>query len=294
MGREGGIIIPMRILSKKGDADMSGIVLHEYEIKIKGVKKKVVYHFSDVHITESDSLCSEAEIEKLKEDTERWLEIRARFAKKYGEPCDERQQITGTEHFENMLSMANADGDIVCIAGDLFNSVKSSALRTYEQVFSNTLIPYLYVAGNHEQMKDIPDDCAMAEIKKPIIYVDLGDLIFVGVNNSQRIITREQIDKIKEILALGKPVIIVMHIPILTEGNEQLEACSEYFKMNVGDVPAENHEFVEFIKQNDEQIAAIFAGHLHFKNNFAITPRLTQYVSSQGILGNVNRYVIGE
>ena len=273
---------------------MSGTVLHEYEIKIKGVKKKIVYHFSDVHITESDALCSEAELAKLKEDTERWLEIRARFANKYGEPCEEEQQITGTEHFEKFCSMANADGDIVCIAGDLFNSVKSCAIRQYEKIFASTPIPYLFVAGNHEQMKDIPDDCAMAEIKKPIVHVDLGDIIFVGVNNSQRVITREQIDAIKELLGLGKPMIIVMHIPILTEGNEQLAACSEYFKMNFGDVPAENHEFVELLKKNDSQIAAIFAGHLHFKNNFAITDKLTQYVSSQGILGNINRYVIGE
>jgi hypothetical protein len=36
------------------------------------------------------------------------------------------------------------------------------------------------------------------------------------------------------------------------------------------------------------------AGHLHFLNTCELAPGFTQYVSSQGLLGNLNRYVIGE
>jgi hypothetical protein len=39
---------------------------------------------------------------------------------------------------------------------------------------------------------------------------------------------------------------------------------------------------------------AVVAGHLHFLNTCQLAPEITQYVSSQGLLGNLNRYVIGE
>lgn len=48
------------------------------------------------------------------------------------------------------------------------------------------------------------------------------------------------------------------------------------------------------IKQNSEQIVAVLAGHLHFANNTEITEGVMQYVSTQGDLGNINRYEIGE
>ena len=45
---------------------MENILLHEYRIPIKGVKKKTFYQFSDVHLNEYDDLSSDAEVQYAK------------------------------------------------------------------------------------------------------------------------------------------------------------------------------------------------------------------------------------
>ena len=39
----------------------NSVLLHEYKIPAKGIKKKTIYHFSDVHLTEYDVQSDENE-----------------------------------------------------------------------------------------------------------------------------------------------------------------------------------------------------------------------------------------
>ena len=48
----------------------SGILIHSFRIPVPGVQKKVIYHFSDIHLTLWDSLSDPEEIQKANEDTE--------------------------------------------------------------------------------------------------------------------------------------------------------------------------------------------------------------------------------
>ena len=105
---------------------------------------------------------------------------------------------------------------------------------------------------------------------------------------------REQIDALKSALTESTPIIVAMHIPIQAEHNEIHKSRHEYFRLNYDGCPAENLEFIELIYANTDKIAAVFAGHLHFLNVCELVPGLTQYVSTQGIMGNINRYTIGE
>ena len=90
-------------------------------------------------------------------------------------------------------------------------------------------------------------------------------------------------------------MILVLHIPIMAEDNrELLLSCGEYFRLNHSEADEETLKFIDLVQHNTDQIAAVLAGHLHFHNECEIAPGLIQYVSSQGILGNINRYEIGE
>ena len=55
-----------------------------------------------------------------------------------------------------------------------------------------------------------------------------------------------------------------------------------------------NLRFIELIKANSDKIAAVLCGHLHFANDSHITDGIMQYVSTQGVTGNLNKYIIGE
>ena len=82
-----------------------------------------------------------------------------------------------------------------------------------------------------------------------------------------------------------------MHVPIMTDENKDiLGKCEEYYILNNSSVSREILGLIDIIKQNSDRIIAVLAGHLHFMNNSEIVSGLTQYVSSQGLLGNINRF----
>ena len=125
--------------------------------------------------------------------------------------------------------------------------------------------------------------------------MDLGDLTVLGFDDSTRVITPAQLAALKAALAGHKPLVILLHIPFaVAENAALLRGCGEYFMLNYDGCPAENTEFVQLITRHPHRIAAVLAGHLHFHHTCPIADGLTQYVSSQGMTGHVNRYVIGE
>ena len=73
-----------------------------------------------------------------------------------------------------------------------------------------------------------------------------------------------------------------------------MEKAGEYFWFNYPGCPGENLELLKIIRENRNDIAMVLAGHLHFRNDSLIAEGVTQYVSSQGITGYMNRFVIGE
>ena len=273
---------------------MSNLILHDYNIHIPGVSRKVIYHFSDVHLCLSDEASTPEECAKAAEKTQSWETGRLGFAKHHGEPCDEAHPIAATEYFEQMLQAAAADGNALVVAGDMFDYTSGANVRAYDKCFGHLPLPYMMVRGNHESINAIPDDSRMAEIKRPVQILDLGDVILVGFDDAKRVITQEQLDELASLLAQPKPLILAMHIPIQVEGNAAHQQCDDYFRLNYDGAPEENLAFIEMIRQNAGKIAAVLCGHLHFLNTCTLAPGLTQYVSSQGLLGNLNRYVIGE
>lgn len=272
---------------------MQHVILHEYRIRIPGVSPKVLYHFSDVHLSLADEHSTPEERARAAEKTQYWERGRLHFAKHHGEPHDASAPIAANEYLEDLLHTA-ADGDALIVAGDLFDYVSAANVRAYESRFSALPCPHVFVRGNHESAKSIPASGQLAQIKQPVQLLDLGDLIIAGFDDASRVITAEQLDALQSLLAQPKPLIIALHIPIQVSDNAPHRHCDDYFRLNYEGAPAENLAFIDLICQNAGKIAAVLAGHLHFLNACELAPGIPQYVSSQGILGNINRYYIGE
>jgi DNA repair exonuclease SbcCD nuclease subunit len=272
----------------------NGILIHSFRIPAKNVKKKIIYHFSDVHLTEHDSQSNEDEVRRALEGTAEWEELRVSFAKDNGEVCDASQLASTREHFENLISSAN-DGDALVMAGDVCDFISGANLRTLDSELGKLRVPFVSVCGNHERAEDIPEGHLYSAMKEPVQVTDLGDMMIFGIDNSRRKITSEQNEQLKKVLSEEKPMLIAMHVPVRTEGNAaQFEKCGEYFQLNHSGASPEVYEFIDIIKENADKIIAVLAGHLHFASNSEIAPGVVQYVSTQGALGNVNRYEIGE
>ena len=97
------------------------------------------------------------------------------------------------EYFAQLLQASAADGNALLVAGDLFDYTSGANIRAYDKCFGNLPLPYMMVRGNHESIHAIPDDSRMAEIKRPVQILDLGDVILAGFDDAKRVITQEQL-----------------------------------------------------------------------------------------------------
>ncbi len=273
---------------------MSNMLIHNYTIPVKGIKKKIIYHFSDIHLTEYDDFSTEEEKKKAQVGTEDWKNGRLWFAKDNKESVDDELQLSSGEHLSNLISLSS-QGDAFVMTGDICDYISGANLRKLDVELKKSTVPYIAVCGNHDKAEDIPDGYVYSALKEPVQTLDLGDIMIVGFDDSTGKISQYQLEQFKNLLNLNKHLIITLHIPIMTEENaERLIKCGEYFRLNNESATAEVYEFIDLIKQNSDKIVAVLAGHLHFKNNSEIMPGLMQYVSTQGLLGNINRYEIGE
>lgn len=266
------------------------VQLHEYVIPFEGIAKKVIYHFSDCHLAVADGNSTPQEVADTEEKTKEFDDCRRWYANHCHEPFD--GSLTSLEYFEEILA-ACADGDGVLCAGDLAECFHPATMAYLDKKTAG--LPFMTVCGNHDYPDRIPDGYAFSAAKAPVQRLDLGDMLVLGFDDSRRVITREQLTALQTALAGDKPVLVLLHIPFAVPENEaMLRGCGEYFRLNHDDCPAENLEFIRLITENAHRVVAVLAGHLHFNHTCPVTDTLTQFVSSQGLCGHLNRYVIGE
>ena len=272
---------------------METLTITRYDIPVKGVKKKTICHFSDIHLTAYDDLSTPEEQEKAIADTQGWMDTRRFFAEKYGCPTGEAQMADSRLQFSRLLALANT-ADAAVITGDVMNNVTPADIRAVEAGLASLQVPFVAVCGNHEPADKIPDGMRLSIMKQPVSVVDLGDLQLVGVNNADRIITPHQLAEVERLLAGGKPTVIALHIPMLTRDNyAAVYGCGEYFRMNEFDgCPPENDRFRTLVSA--APVVAVLSGHLHFPCVTELANGVVQYGVSQGITGNVHLYTIGE
>jgi predicted phosphodiesterase len=263
---------------------------HEYTIPFPGVTKKVIYHFSDLHLAVVDPNGSPEEQAEAAKAAKSFDECRRWFADHCKEPFDD--SLTATDYFEQLLRQC-ADGDAVLCAGDLVEHFGDATLSYVERAVAG--LPFMTVCGNHDTPDKFPAGRPLSAAAAEVQVMDLGDLKILGFDDSTRTITPTQLEALKTALAEDAPLVILMHIPFaVAENATLLRGCGEYFMLNYDGCPQENLEFVELIETHPHRIVAVLAGHLHFTHTCPVTAGLTQYVSSQGMTGHIHRYVIGE
>ena len=276
------------------DAISKSVLIHEYKVPAPGIRKKVIWHFSDIHLSEYDTLSTEEEVLRAKAASEGWEETRRYFAVKNGEPWEPEQRLPASDHLKTLLELAKT-GDALLVAGDMSEYISSANMRCLDEAFDSFPIPWLAVCGNHDPADQIPEGHIYSRVKQEVQLLELEDMVILGLDDSQRQITAAQVDALRQLLTGEKPILILMHVPFSTpENREVLEECGEYFRLDHPQAGPEVAQLLDLIRENEERIVAVMAGHLHFGNVSELVPGVTQYVSSQGILGNINRYEIGE
>jgi predicted phosphodiesterase len=266
------------------------IVKHQFSIPIQGVKKKCFFQFSDTHLSLYDELSNEQEKETAIKCEELWHSVRDDFAKAHEDELPSERKISAKEHFENLLSEAEK-GDFLLMAGDILDYISPANTRFLNKKLSDFSKPYMVVRGNHE-CGEISSLCGM---EKLVQVKDLGDLMVVGIDNSDMKIKLQQLEQLETVMKTKKPIVLLMHVPIITDANRSsIEKAGDYFILNRAGCPQENIDFVNMITAKDSNVMAVFTGHLHFQCVSPLRNGLWMYGTSQGIAGHLHEYLIGE
>lgn len=271
----------------------NGIALHSFKISIAGVKPKLLYQISDAHLTHYNELSTKDEIDWAKHSTEHWLKARAYLAKEHNESFND-MSLSAEDYFKNALAFIE-NADALILSGDICDYVSQANICFIEEGLKKINAPIVAVCGNHERPEQIKDGYIFSKAKEPFSVLELDDILIVGIDNSLKKISKEQNQKLKEILKLNKPIILVMHTPIKTEDTAEIfDKVGDYYALNSSEQDENTSEFVELLKQNDDKVVLVLAGHLHFKTIGHITQKLCQITASQMLTGNIFRYEIGE
>lgn len=145
------------------------------------------------------------------------------------------------ESFERALALAKERrADLLALAGDIFSFPSEAAVEWARARLEASGVPYLYVSGNHDwHYEGLPGAEAALRAEwaerrlKPLYQgrhplmaaADVKGVRFVAIDDSTYEILPEQLAFFREQVATGKPLVLVMHIPLYVPGRDVGFGC---------------------------------------------------------------------
>ena len=250
-------------------------------VKIPGLERPYTFlHISDTHITHAYEHDSDAEKEAAEKQANVWNQA----------------DIFPVDAFSNVLEYADeTKPDAILMAGDIVDYYTESNVKYLGEMLAAHKTECLYVPGNHEygsyglalpSMFDMRAKLSPLMTGSPEFWVrDFGPFLVVGVDDGTYRITPEQLARFKAATELGKPILLMLHLPIRSDVLSPYVAKSWWGSdVTIGgtfhgtDEPTE--EFLALVKSEESHVAAIFAGHLHYAHSGEFAPGRMQYVSA--------------
>lgn len=209
---------------------------------------------------------------------------------------------TPAEMFCEALEDADQETvDALIVAGDAVDYISPANLTFVRESFAKTKSEILYVFGNHEgghyKKKTDPRSCYPSYDGlmpgSPDFWVkDYGELLLVGMDDSDHKLTAEQISKLKEQCARNLPILLIIHTPIASEDIREkvLKAWgsgADWFMLGYDEKRTQGYtkEFFDLVMQPDSPIKAVLAGHDHFSYSGPLPGERMQYVSAPSFTG---------
>uniref|UniRef100_UPI0040563567 metallophosphoesterase family protein n=1 Tax=Acetatifactor sp. TaxID=1872090 RepID=UPI0040563567 len=220
--------------------------------------------------------------------------------------------VPSAEQFGFWMEYANTEElDGVLLGGDIIDYPSEANLMHMKTNLETLQMPYLYTMGNHdwtypwEYMTDYGRETYIPMVKESlggnssVTTLDLGEVIVVAVDNSTNQVSEQALEACKEALTEGKPTIVLLHVPLLTQSvlTRAREVWGENGVVlgggNYGGIyPDEcSQQFMNLITAEDSPVAAVLAGHVHFYDKDYIDgeKRVLQIVGDGGFRGSAVR-----
>lgn len=192
--------------------------------------------------------------------------------------------ISSAEQFPGWMEYANESGvDAVLFGGDIIDYPSEANVTFMHENLAKLEMPYLYTLGNHDWTYpwEYMTDTAKAEyipMLEPAIkedgtiqVLDMDEFVVVSVDNSSNQVSPEALEEYLKILDMGRPVIVMVHVPFMTQSvlarsREVWDSPVVIGAGNYGGIypTEESVAFVEATTAADSPVIAVLAGHVHF------------------------------
>ncbi len=279
------------IQQEKQMKDELSMHISDEELEITGFSGEYTFlYITDTHMVVPD----EADSDKV----EAYADLRF-------DEFQNEDDVSSAAQFGAWMEYANEKQvDALLLGGDIIDYPSSANIEHLEENLELLKMPYLYALGNHdwtfpwEYMTRYGEETYLPMLEpymqsdSAIHQLEFEDLILVAVDNSANQIAPEALEEYREILQKGKPVIVMLHVPLLTQSvlTKAKEAWSSAVVLGGGNYggiyPDETSaEFISLTTAGDSPVVAVLAGHVHFFDKDMINERIVQIVGDAGYKG---------
>ena len=203
--------------------------------------------------------------------------------------------------------------DLLALVGDIFSFPSEAAVEWAQARLTEAGVPYLYTAGNHdwhyEGMEGPLETLRRTWIEERLLPFYQGNdplfaayevkgIRFLAVDNSTYEILPEQLEAFRAEVASGRPLILLMHIPLYAPGRSTGFGCGHPewgFETDRGFElerrerwPESGHTETTLAFHREvfaaENLLAIFAGHIH-RPSLDVVDGIPQFVTDANATG---------
>lgn len=275
----------------------AGFMADHYHVSIPEMDRE--YHYvvvADLHIIVDN--------EEIREDVKDI--IRARYEQGFVND----QGIRACDLWKNIVTTLNKmDIDGIILAADMIDFYSEANMACLREGCAQLKAPFMLLRADHDYIdsyvQETPWEVIEAAHKtidahEDVMVMEQNEFLIVGVNNTTSQLTEAAFHKLEDIFAMGKPIIMVMHVPFASQVDDGLAAASrekwnglellwDYngFPFYVGEY---GERLLDLVCAPDSPVVEVFAGHLHIPYDGLITETVHQHVfdaSHKGTLGYV-------
>jgi predicted phosphodiesterase len=221
-------------------------------MRVDGIQRKGSYSIDDIHvrffnpdIKERFTIIFLADTHLFRDDQrgDAYKAYSGRMAKAYNQTRHfKTNEPTNPEAcFEKTLEIAKKENaKLLVLAGDIFSFPSEAAIEWVLDKLKAFGLPYVYTAGNHdwhyEGMQGTAAQLRETWIQKRLFPLyqnenpmmamrEIHNVRLLTIDNSDYQITRAQLDFFRKAIADGKPVLLMMHIPVFAQERPVSYGC---------------------------------------------------------------------
>ena len=295
----------MKIQTEKGTAELKEQVT---EITVPGLDREYTFvQVTDLHIACHEPGDSAEAVALADARTEFWAIQAGFFA--YDEDGNENRiyPIEACELLaEHIRGMEGVDG--VFFTGDTVDYPSAANFRRAKRFLDSLGRKCYIVPGNHDAIpEDAPEDMRQAFFDLmgdlPEYFAEeLGGLDVLGFSDGFVTVTDSQVQFLEQRLAMGRPVIVLLHAPVYTDTAKEVVYPYWGYNWMVGDPGKPEGKqtdacfrFRDLLCEHRDQVKAVITGHVHTASGDSREPadgEVLQYTSAPAFTGYYRKIII--